>query len=186
MRELKVKTGNVLLAEPFMEDPNFKRAVILLCDHTKKEGSVGFILNKPLKMKVTDLVEDFPEFDGELYYGGPVATSTVHYIHNVGNLLEGSTEVAKGVFWGGDYEKLKFLISSHMIKAKDIRFFLGYSGWSENQLPGEMKIGSWMMADMDANYIFKTRPYFLWRQVLENKGSRYGVIAQISSKLSWN
>jgi putative transcriptional regulator len=186
MKDLHVETGQVLLAEPFMDDPNFKRSVILLCDHDKEDGSVGFILNKPMKMKVSELIEDFPEFDAELYFGGPVATSTVHYLHNVGNLLKDSTEVSRGVFWGGNYEELKFLAKTEVIKPSNIRFFLGYSGWSEGQLPGEMQIGSWVTADMHPNYIFKTKPYFLWRQVMENKGGQYAVLSQIPTSISWN
>ncbi|MBL7792479.1 MAG: YqgE/AlgH family protein, partial [Saprospiraceae bacterium] len=128
----EVKNGSLLIAEPFMLDPNFKRAAVLLCEHSP-EGSIGFILNKPLGMRIDELIEDFPEFDSEVFFGGPVQTDTIHYIHCVGDLLEESVKLTDGVYWGGDFEKLKFLISSQLILPQDIRFFLGYSGWSEGQ-----------------------------------------------------
>jgi putative transcriptional regulator len=68
-----IKSGQLLVAEPFMLDPYFRRAVILLCEH-HDEGSVGFILNKKTDMKVNDLINTFPTFDAEVFYGGPVQT----------------------------------------------------------------------------------------------------------------
>ena len=169
----KANTGNILIAEPFMVDPNFKRSVVLLCDHTKDEGTVGFVLNKPLGLRINELIIDFPQFDIEVYYGGPVQTDSIHYIHNVGGLLDNSTKVVDGVWWGGDFDKLKFLISSEMIKPHNIRFFVGYSGWSPGQLNEEMNFGSWVISDMFANYLFKSRPTKLWKQVMNNKGDAY-------------
>lgn len=95
----KISTGTILLAEPFMVDPNFKRSVVLLCDHSKEEGTVGFVLNKNLGLQVNELILDFPSFDAEVYYGGPVQTDSIHYIHNVGDLLDNSTKV--GIVIGG-------------------------------------------------------------------------------------
>ena len=180
-----VTSGKVLLAEPFMLDPNFKRSAVLLCEHNK-EGSIGFIMNKPLDMRIDELIEDFPEFDSEVLFGGPVQTDTIHYVHNVGELLEGSIKVFDGVYWGGDFEKLKFLISSDLINPEQIRFFVGYSGWSEGQLTDEMIYGSWVLANMDANYLFKSKPNQLWQQVMHNKGDAFTVIAQMPETVSWN
>lgn len=181
----KVTKGKVLVAEPFMLDPNFKRGVVLLCEH-EKEGSVGFILNKILDMQINELIADFPDFESSVYYGGPVQKDTIHYIHNVGQLLDDSTEVCPGVFWGGSFEKLKFLIESQLIESKNIRFFVGYSGWSEGQLDSELELGSWMLGEMHANYLFKNKPQTLWKKVLQNKGDTYSVIAQMPDALSFN
>lgn len=185
MAETDIKSGRVLLAEPFMQDMNFKRSAVLLCEHNE-EGSLGFILNKRLEMRVDELIADFPEFEAEVYFGGPVQTDTIHYVHNVGDLLEESTKVGEGVYWGGDFEKLKFLITSQLIKPGNIRFFVGYSGWSEGQLQDELTIGSWVVADMDSNYLFKSKPEELWQQIMENKGDAYSVIAQMPDAVNWN
>jgi len=178
MAQTKVNIGKILLAEPFMLDPNFKRSAVLICEHTE-QGSIGFIMNKPLEMRIDELIEDFPEFESEVLYGGPVQTDTIHYIHNVGELLEGSRKIAEGVYWGGNFEKLKFLITSELINPKNIRFFVGYSGWSDGQLEDEMGYGSWIVGNMHANYLFKTKSWKVWRQALQNKGDTYSVIAQM-------
>src|SRR5258706_16420366 len=127
MMNFDVHTGSLLIAEPFMKDLKFKRAVVLITDNSQEEGTVGFIINKPLTVKITDLVEDFPDINAYAYYGGPVSTNTIHYIHNVGRLLDGSTEIGPGGFWGGEFEKLKFLISHQMVKEDNIRLFVSYS-----------------------------------------------------------
>lgn len=186
MQEVTVKTGDILIAEPFMMDPNFRRSVVFLCDHTIDEGTVGFILNKPIKMNITDLVDGFPEFESEVYYGGPVSTDTIHYIHDVGEVLDESTEVINGVFWGGDFEKLKFLIKSELIKPNNIKFFVGYSGWSANQLEDELAYGSWVQDKMYPNYAFKEKSRTLWSKVLNNKGDTYSVISQMPDNLHLN
>lgn len=180
-----VKKGKVLLAEPFMLDPNFKRAAVLLCEHDE-EGSVGFVMNKPLNVRIDEIVEGFPEFDAEVSLGGPVQTDTIHYVHNIGDLLEGSLKVIDGIYWGGDFDKLKFLIAQQLILPHNIRFFVGYSGWSEGQLDDEMQYGSWLVADMDANYLFKSPAESLWKQVMYNKGDAYTVIAQMPDSVSLN
>lgn len=182
----KVDRGTLLLAEPFMLDPNFKRSVVLICEHDETEGTIGFVMNKPLHMQVNELITDFPVIEAPVYFGGPVATDTIHYVHNVGELLEDSVKVVRGVYWGGDYEKLKFLIDSKLVLPQNIRFFVGYSGWSSGQLAEEMAYKSWIQSEMHANYLFKSKPDHLWQQVMYNLGDRFSVIAQIPDAHSLN
>ena len=187
-KELKKKTlkqGDILLAEPFMQDPNFIQAAILLTDY-HPTGSIGFILNKPINMKVNDLLANFPKIDSDVFFGGPVATDTIHYLHNAGSLLEGSKMVAEGVYWGGDFDKLKFLVKSELIKPFQIRFYVGYSGWSPDQLEEELKGGSWVISDGDANYVFKSNANGLWKQVMVDKGTIYEIISEMPDTTNYN
>ncbi|MEM6396132.1 MAG: YqgE/AlgH family protein [Bacteroidota bacterium] len=182
----EIKSGTVLLAEPFMLDPNFRRTALLLVEHNE-EGSVGFVLNRPTNMQMGELIQDFPEIEAKVFYGGPVQPDTVHYLHRMGDLLEDSFEVVPGVFWGGDFDKLKFLIEQQLITPRDIRFFLGYSGWTAGQLKAELEeYGSWVTARMDVNYLFKSNPNNLWTQVMENKGKLYEVIADMPDDATFN
>jgi putative transcriptional regulator len=180
-----VKTGTILLAEPFMQDPNFKRAAVLLVDHGA-DGSIGFILNRESDVSINELVKDFPDFDAPVYVGGPVGHDTVHYLHRKGDLLEGSDEVSRGIFWGGDYERLKFMVRQQLIEPADIRFFVGFSGWSEDQLVEELAEGSWVTAKMDINYLFNAPADELWRQVMDNKGNAFSVIADMEEDAKLN
>ncbi len=156
-----------------------------MCEHNE-DGSLGFFLNKPINMDISELLRDFPEKEFEVYFGGPVSTDTIHYIHNVGELLEDSIEISRGVYWGGDFEKLKFLIESELVKPQNIRFFIGYSGWSDGQLEDELNTGSWILSDMDPNYAFQNKNKDLWQNVLENKGDTFTVIAQMDNGFSLN
>lgn len=185
MTDSKITPGKVLLAEPFMLDTNFKRSVILMCEHNS-EGSLGFILNKPLKMNIHELIEDFPQINARVFYGGPVQTDTIHYLHDAGGDLDDSEEILPGVFWGGDFEKLKSLILTGRIKPDNIRFFIGYSGWSESQLKQELKFGSWVVSDVNLKHLFKNKNSELWSHAMENKGDVYSVIAQMPEKFIWN
>lgn len=178
-KQVELEAGKLLVAEPFMLDPNFKHAVILLCEHHKK-GALGFILNKSVRMKLNDLLTDFPEFEAEVHYGGPVQTNTIHFIHDMGHLLDDSYEVSNGLYMGGDFEQLKTLVLTGVIQPKNIRFFVGYTGWGKEQLAGELKSGSWILSESDRNYIFNSKKdEDLWGKVLEHKGDRYSVIAQV-------
>ena len=186
----EILTGKILVAEPFMEDPHFKRSVVLLCEHNE-QGSLGFILNKELvEITMQELIADFPEFATDLdlnysncvQFGGPVQTNTIHYIHDKGDILEESIPLGQGLFWGGNFDKLKFLITNKLIDRHHIRFYVGYAGWSEGQLAAEVAEGSWIVSDMDANYAFwsaRKEQEDLWAKALSNMGDLYSVIAQI-------
>jgi len=181
----KVGKGAVLLAEPFSLDTNFKRSAVVLTEH-QDEGTVGFIMNKKLDVNIEDLLTEFPEFESEVYYGGPVATDSIHFLHNVGELLEGSERISHGVYWGGDFEKLKFLISTKLVLPKNIRFYVGYAGWSSGQLSDELDYGSWVIANMHANYLFKSQSEELWEVIMSHKGDPYSVIAKMPDTINWN
>jgi len=185
MADVKINRGEVLIAEPFMLDPNFKRAVILLCEH-QNDGSLGFILNKSLDMKINDLITDFPEFNANVYYGGPVQTDTVHYVHNVGDLIPNSNSISGDVYWGGNFERLKQLIDAGEITNDNIRFFVGYTGWSSGQLSEEMRYGSWGTGNFSSDYLFHKQGGTLWTNALKDKGDAFSVIAQMPDGLTWN
>ena len=70
-KDEKPEKGKILISEPFLQDFNFKRSIVLLCEHNE-EGTVGFILNKPTQVKLSQLIEDFPDFNAPVYFGGPV------------------------------------------------------------------------------------------------------------------
>jgi len=183
--ENDINAGSILVAEPFMLDPNFKRSVVLICEKNK-EGTTGFILNHPLEISVNELVPDFPKSKASVHIGGPVAVDSLHFLHNVGDLLDNSQEVCPGVFWGGDFEKLRFLMENGVIKDNNVRFFIGYSGWTSGQLDEEFQEASWLVDTMDANYLFRVKPFVLWQTVLTNRGNTYTVIAQMPDMVSLN
>lgn len=183
--ENKPTNGKLLIAEPFMWDSNFKRTVILLCAHNES-GSFGLVLNRPLEYKLGDAVPECDQFEVPLYYGGPVEQNTLHYLHSYGKMLENSVKLAKGLYWGGDFEQLKSMINLGQIEKKRIRFFVGYSGWDVGQLEEEMESKSWIVADCLAPYIFSDDPNDIWRKVLTDMGGEYKVMANFPENPSLN
>ena len=112
--EQKPAQGTLLVSEPFLADNTFKRSVILLSEHDES-GTLGFILNKPTEVKVHDALEDFPQFDANLFFGGPVETDSLFYIHTLGLQLSGAREIAGGIYWGGSFAQLKTMIASRSV-----------------------------------------------------------------------
>lgn len=170
-----IETGHFLLSEPFMDDPNFKRSVVLLCEH-RDEGTLGFIVNKCLNMKLAEALPELGEFEAPLYFGGPVETDTLHFLHTLGDRLEGAVQVAPGLWWGGNFETLSILIKSGEILPEDIRFYLGYSGWSPGQLAEELDAKAWIAHAGNPTYVFAECDE-LWRTILHEKGGRFRVMS---------
>lgn len=169
----KLKKGCLLIAEPsIIGDLSFNRSVILLADHND-EGSVGFILNKPLKYKLRDLIPDI-DSDFKIYNGGPVEQDNLYFIHNIPEQIPNSIEISNGIFWGGDFESTKELINNGEIKKKNIRFFLGYSGWSQDQLDNEIQASSWiLLKNIDSDKIIGKAKSGFWKEKIIELGGEY-------------
>lgn len=171
--------GYLLIAEPFLGDTNFERTVILLCEHDKN-GSLGFILNQKTTFELKDVIEDVEEnndINQPLFIGGPVQQNTLHFIHRLGTQIEDSVEISEGLYWGGNYEQITRLLTLGKIQAKDIRFFLGYSGWSQGQLENELTQNSWIMSEAETTFIFDTTPDQFWRSILKKMGGKHKALA---------
>lgn len=165
--------GNLLIAEPALTgDVSFNRSVVLLAEHNE-EGSVGFILNKPLNYSMSDLVDEI-EVPFPVFNGGPVEQDNLYFIHNVPHLISDSIEISDGIFWGGDFDTTVTLINSGQISQNDIRFFLGYSGWASLQLNQELLSKSWIIASnkYESDIIRKSTQAF-WKEKMMELGGDY-------------
>ncbi len=182
---IKPSEGKLLVAEPFLDDPYFRRSVVLLTEHNEK-GSIGFILNKPIEIKLKDAVGELPPIDSNIHLGGPVARETLHFLHTEGKLIDGSLEIMKGLYWGGNFETLKKLITEDKIKAEAIKFFVGYAGWEPNQLENELKLHSWIVLPAKVKDIMKRNPANLWHDILKGMGKEFAVIADFPQDPTMN
>ncbi len=173
MVDLKPQKGKLLIAEPTLTgDVSFSRSVVLLAEHGD-EGSVGFILNKPLHYHINDLVTEI-QIPFQVYNGGPVEQDNLYFIHKVPDLISNSIEISDGIYWGGDFENLIDLINKGIISEGDIRFFLGYSGWSSLQLDQELSSKSWVVVknDYESAIIHKSSDAF-WKEKMVELGGNY-------------
>jgi putative transcriptional regulator len=172
---MSVGRGKLLIAEPFLGDPNFERSVVLLCEHNE-QGSFGLVLNQTSNLHLDDVMENmYGEFP--LYIGGPVEQNTLHFIHRLGNQIDKSVDIGNGIYWSGDFEEVKTLINIGKISENDIRLFIGYSGWSAGQLADEMNRNSWIVSETDAHFIFDTPANQFWRAILKSMGGEYKVLS---------
>lgn len=167
-----IAAGVLLISDPFLKDPNFLRSVVLLCDY-QPEGSIGFILNKTYDQPLGDFVEDLAYHNLPLYYGGPVAVDTIHFLHRCPELITDGIEITDGIFWGGDFNQASELLQEKKIGSSDIRFFIGYSGWGSTQLEEELKTKSWIKRESNQKLVFNTKPNLIWRDALGDLGGEY-------------
>ena len=107
---LNIKKGRLLISEPSLIDPTFFKSVILITHHTADE-SIGIVLNQGTKITLNQLLTDIPTGDFPVYIGGPVERNAIQFIHTIGNIIPNSQEIAKGLYWGGDFEAISSLIT---------------------------------------------------------------------------
>lgn len=173
----EIQKGKLLLSEPSMlQDTIFGRSVILITEYND-QGAVGFIINKPIEYNLSELIPDI-EVAMPIYKGGPVEQDSLFFIHNQPELIPYATEVSEGVFWGGDFEIVKELLNNERLTEKNIRFFLGYSGWGNGQLEDEMSKNSWIVVQNNykSNLLENAQSDF-WKKQLGALGDKYAIWA---------
>lgn len=174
---LPLASGRLLIAEPFLADPNFARSVIFLCEHGA-EGSVGFVLNRPTELTLGDLLPDLYTPLLSVCQGGPVQMDTLHMLHRTPDQY-GGNEIYPGIYWGGSYESLQDSIVNNTYQPIDLRLFVGYSGWSPGQLEKELEEGSWIVAPAMTNILFETDNENIWRRAIQSLGQEYAYLANM-------
>ena len=171
--------GRLLIAEPFLSDPGFDRSVVLLTDYTF-DGAVGFVLNRPMDLHMEQVLDDFPPYEPQIYFGGPVQQNNLYYLHRRGDLIIDSQEVLPGLFWGGKISAVKEMLRSGLMPQDEIRFFLGYSGWGKAQLSNEIKERSWLVIKPNVD-VLATDAKSLWKNLILDMGGDYRLWANAPS-----
>ncbi|MEO6818289.1 MAG: YqgE/AlgH family protein [Ginsengibacter sp.] len=169
---ISTSKGVLLIANPFLKDPNFSRSVVLLCENLP-EGTFGFVLNKLMPQKLNELIADLQGIDFPVYNGGPVQIDSLHFLHQYPDLILGGEDLGDGVFWGGNFESLKIHLKNGDLDLDKLKFFVGYSGWMAGQLNFEMKEESWVTVMATRRLIFTTPPEEIWKESLKELGGEY-------------
>lgn len=164
--------GSILIADPFLKDPNFLRTTVFLCEH-KMQGSFGFVINRREEAVIGDLITGLEDCGFPVYYGGPVELNALHFLHQCPHLISGGIEVTDGIFWGGNFEEVTILLQKNMIKENQLRFFIGYSGWGEGQLEDELKEKSWLTTNGNRNLVFHNNTELIWKDAIKQIGGEY-------------
>ena len=162
-------SGSLLISHPAMLDPNFKRTVVLLSAHSREEGALGVILNRPTRKCLGEIEDKFtfgPLAQVPIYEGGPVATDQILL---VAWTWSESDSVFK-LFLGIDPDRASELLE---YSQATVRAFQGYSGWSGGQLEGEMSEDSWIPSQVKSRFVDELDGDSLWKKFLLELGPKY-------------
>lgn len=167
----KLEPGSLLIATRRLQDPNFHRAVVLICQHDD-QGSMGLIINRPTPFTPDKLFEEEEEEKeawksvGNVFQGGPVQVNGVLMLHRLGETVPGSVPVLGDLSLGGDWEVLRSAVRSGNAGSASLRLFVGYAGWGPGQCESEIGEGAWIVKKADPSLVFATDPLQLWGRLL--------------------
>jgi putative transcriptional regulator len=166
--------GMMLIAMPSMDDPRFARSVIYLCAHSD-DGAMGFIVNQPIEELTFPRVADqlgieVPETVPDLgvHVGGPVETNRGFVLHSA-EYVQDSTLVVDGTYaLTATIEVLKAIAAGEGPRRRFLA--LGYAGWGEGQLDGEIQRNGWLIAPADPDIVFGGDHETKWMRALGTIG----------------
>ncbi|MBW8483853.1 YqgE/AlgH family protein [Actinomadura parmotrematis] len=178
-----ITVGSLLVATPQLEDPNFRRGVVLIVEHDHDGGTLGVVLNRPTEIPVDRVL---PPWAGlvtgppVVFQGGPVALDNALALARLPGdgeplgwrALDGDAAVARvGLV---DLDAPPGLLAAELLQ---LRVFAGYAGWSEGQLRAEVEDGSWYLVPAEAGDAFNADPGRLWQEVLRRQGGDLALVS---------
>ena len=101
---------------------------------------------------------------------------TLHFLHQLPEEIPGGQEITKGIFWGGDFDMVLSSLKNETLDLNKIRFYLGYSGWSNGQLNDEMKEKTWLTVNASRNIVFHQQTDSIWKEAVKSMGGEYNQI----------
>jgi putative transcriptional regulator len=172
--------GVFLIATPALRDPNFRQAVVLLCEHGP-EGALGVVVNRPTEMNIAEVLPQVPVLEGQghrVYAGGPVQKNSLLVLYRLNEEIEDAHAVLDGVYLGGNMNTLERLLEIPD-EQESFRAYMGYSGWGPGQLETEMESGSWFTMPARSHLVFDEDSTQLWGEVIRTFGEEYKVYAHM-------
>jgi len=167
--------SSLLVAMPQLQDPNFRRSVLLLLHHDE-EGTFGLVLNRPVELSAGNLCASLDvrwcgDPSAHIQWGGPVQPNTGWVLFNdhlsLTEFHDDVTRVIEGIYFAGSLEVLKAIAES---PPPDVRLFLGYAGWGPGQLEDEMADGAWLVVPGSREVVFGVKPESMWDYVVRSLG----------------
>ena len=180
--------GHFLIANPVLPDPNFSRTVVLLCNHDEK-GSFGLVINRSAPISAKEVFADMGVLGSpseKIYIGGPVSPSQVFYLCYSKTPLQELDAICDEVYLGMSWELLDNLMQRVVDPEKNIRFYMGYSGWGAGQLVGEMTRLSWLTCEARSEFIFQKNEEVIWANVVKSMGKDYEYLINAPVNPQWN
>ncbi|MFB3852330.1 MAG: YqgE/AlgH family protein [Vicinamibacterales bacterium] len=169
----------LLLSMPQLNDPNFSRTVVLLCQHDS-DGAWGLVVNRPTGQAAASVVQIHPPLvrpnDLEVWSGGPVETQR-------GCILMGqappegaeAAEIVDGLYISGSPVLLRHLLEQPA-PPRRTRLLVGYAGWGPGQLEAEMAQSAWLITEVDPELIFDVAADRMWETGIRRLGADPGAL----------
>jgi putative transcriptional regulator len=184
--------GQLLVAAPSLDDPNFHHTVIFMLEH-RTDGAVGVVINRALDTAVPSSLDDWAFYLMEpaaVFVGGPVETDALIGLASMkapvagqsAEVIDASTQAA----WVMGTVDLSLRPEEVAAEVGGVRIFRGYSGWGPLQLDAELASDSWIVVAAEPGDVFCTQPDRLWREVLRRQGGRVAWLANAPDDLSAN
>lgn len=175
--------GHLLVAGPSLTDPNFRRSVVLVGEHSE-DGALGVILNRSSEATVAEAVPELTalvDADEPVHVGGPVQPSAIVVLADFVDADSAGSLVLDTVgFLPAEVDP------DELGELRRARVFAGYAGWGPGQLDDELADGSWIVEPASADDVFTPTPDALWSDVLRRKGGPYSVLALMPPDPSMN
>ncbi len=167
--------GMLLVSEPFLHEEYFNHAVIILADYQKGGTAMGVVLNNESRYSLQELISDvMVETPIPVFSGGPLADDHLFFLHTLGDLIPDTHPVCDGLWIGGDFDAMRRILNDGYPIEGNLRFFLGYSGWSENQLDGELHNNVWAVTSApDPHALLRGSGDAFWHETVRSMGGDY-------------
>jgi putative transcriptional regulator len=163
----------LLLSMPQLQDPNFARAVVLLCDFGPG-GAFGLVLNRPTEMPATTMVRLDPPIVGgnglPLCIGGPVEPERGWILMGTPPDQAEYREIQEGLYLSTSPDVLRSVLSATPAPPR-ARVLAGYAGWGPGQLDTELAHSSWLMGDVDLDLVFEVSSGSMWDTAIRRLGA---------------
>lgn len=160
--------GKILVASRDLGDPNFAETVILLV-HYDHQGVIGMMLNRRTEVPISRVLKEIKgakDISDPVYLGGPVEIPSVFGLLRAKDKVEEAEHVFGGVYWISAKAPLEKAISSRPVPGV-FHVYLGYAGWSPEQLRAEVRVGAWFIFPADEKTVFNANPGSLWREMIK-------------------
>lgn len=183
--ESVVKRGDLLIASASLVDPNFVRAVVLICEHSDEGGTFGLVLNRPISVPA-EVRKALPFTLHRMYQGGPVRPDAMQVIHPYGDRVPQAHEVLPGIWLGGDFDVLCRGFGAGEMSPDACRFCLGYSGWGGGQLAAEFEQDAWRVVPASSELVLHTPVERIWACAVRAFGLQHAVFRAFPDDPSYN
>ena len=165
----ELDVGKLLVASRGLGDPDFARTVILLVRYDeigRWDRTPAFASTCPFPFCLICKVYQKPLLTPPIAAGGPVGPSAVFALFKSSAKMEKAENIFGQVYLISDKTLFEKTISTRPDPAV-FHVYLGYAGWTQDQLRTEAQLGAWFVFPADTATVFNSDPDTLWLQMIQ-------------------